>query len=197
MSQFLHSIMLILGIIARKCALALVILFITKNTSISVTILTGNLFWSFVRQMLNKSVWARASGKRMLVMLLLWIIPKNQNFNRFSRVSRLRSDKKVVSNQFIIGCTESQSKNRWTTVSIGIGPWFFNVQKEHPGALPGMKLESLWLVPRELLKNLKLNSRRSIGRKLLLQKPSRHFFVSMSTSRTPQLRSKVLTIFKS
>ena len=125
------------------------------------------------------------------------MIPKNQNFKRFSRVSRFRSDKKVLSNQFIIGCTVSQSKNRCSTVSIGIGPWFFSVQNEQPGALPGTKLESLWFVPRELLKNLKLNSRRSIGRKLLLQKPSRHLFVSESTSKTPQLRSNVLTIFKS
>ena len=125
------------------------------------------------------------------------MIPKNKNFKRFSRVSRFRSDKKVISNQFIIGCTESQSKNRCITVSIGIGPMFFNVQKEQPAALPGTKLESLWLVPRELLKNLKLNSRRSIERKLLLQKPNKHFLVSGSTSKTPQLHSKVLTMFNS
>ena len=56
--------MLIFGTIARKCALALVILFIKKKVSISVTIRTGNLFFKFcapnaVQKGLGKSKWEK------------------------------------------------------------------------------------------------------------------------------------------
>ena len=65
-------------------------------------------------------------------------IPKNQNFIRFSRVSKFKSESKLFSNQLRICLTEKHSKKRWTIVSDGTGPLFVVEQKKQPAALLGM-----------------------------------------------------------
>ena len=59
-----------------------------------------------------------------------------------------------------------QSKKNCLNNSNGIGPLFVIVQNVHPGPCPATKWANLWFNPSELLKNLKLNSLKFIGRKL-------------------------------
>ena len=93
--------------------------------------------------------------------------------------------------------TIGQSKNKCIDFSINIGPLLASVQKVQPCPLPSMKLPTRWFVPNELLKNLKLNSLKSIGRKLLPQKLKHFFLTSVGTPKTLVNASIVLTLVSS
>ena len=120
-------------------------------------------------------------------------IPKIQNFIFSSLDVKFMSPKNWFWNQPIISATIGQSKNRCINFSTSIGPLLATVQKVQPCPLPSIKLPIRWLVPNELLKNLKLNSLKSIGRKLLPQKPKQFFLASVGTPKTLVNASIVLT----
>ena len=88
-----------------------------------------------------------------------------------------------------------QSKKNCLNNSNGIGPLFVIVQNVHPGPCPATKWANLWFNPSELLKNLKLNSLKFIGRKLKPQN-LRICLISLSPPGSMFTRLLILTTFR-